>query len=112
MGLKLCNLQVFVSKCNSEAVDVCPFPTSIGVQDTAALFAIYPPDLSGRMASSVKKQREGNAGVQLFLLFMQARTPAHRMVPPAFRVGLPTSAYSRNLFTDTPKVCLLVRSCE
>lgn len=45
-GLRLCNPQVFVQKWGAEAVDMCPFPVSARVQDTAALLGIHSSGLA------------------------------------------------------------------
>lgn len=45
----------------------------------------------GHDGAVVKKQREMYAGAQLTLQFMHSATPAHGIVLPTFRVGLPTS---------------------
>lgn len=57
-------------------------------------------DVANHTASSVRKHREKNAGVQLaFFPFVNSRTPAHMMVLPTFSVTLPAQlTQAQNVF--------------
>ena len=55
-------------------------------------------------ASGVRKQRERMLVLSCLLVFILSRTPAHRMVLPTFRMGLPAQLnQSRSSLMDTPR---------
>lgn len=51
-------------------------------------------EAAGDAAATVREQRVTDAGAAHFLLFVQYGDPARWMVPPTFRVSLPSSVQS------------------